>query len=201
MLKLYHNPQSRSTVVHYMLHELGEPFEIVPIDLHKKEQKSPEFLKINPMGKIPVLIDGDVVITENPAILTYLADRYPKAGLAPAFDAPERGRYLRWMFFYGSVFEPACIDLALKRETPPSMSGWGNPEDVFDTVSATLIPGPWLLGDRFSAADVMVGSGIGYMLGFNVVPKRPEYLAYVERLEARPAHKAAKAADKIRMDG
>lgn len=201
MLTLYHNPQSRSTVVHYMLHELGVPFEIAPIDLTKKEHKTPEFLKINPMGKIPVLRDGDTIITENPAILTYLADKYPKAGLAPAVDSPDRGAYLRWMFFYGSCFEPACIDHSLKRETPPSMSGWGSYDDVLNAISAALKPGPWLLGDRFSAADVMVGSGIAYMLGFNVIPDRPEYLAYVERMKARPAHKAAVAADVARMAG
>ncbi|MCC7250879.1 glutathione S-transferase family protein [Hyphomicrobium sp.] len=201
MLTLYHNPQSRSTIVHYMLHELGEPFEVVPVDLKMGEQKSTDFLKINPMGKIPVLRDDDTIVSESPAILTYLADKYPKAGLAPPVDAPERGRYLKWMFFYGSCFEPAMVDVSLKRETPPSMAGWGKPADVLDTLSAALIPGPWLLGDRFSAADVLVGSGIAYMLGFKVLPDRPEYLAYVERLSARPAHKAAQAADAARLAG
>ena len=199
MLTLYHNPQSRSTTVHYMLHEIGEPFEIVPIELKTGEHKRPEFLKINPMGKLPVLRDGDVIITETPAILTYLADKYPEAGLAPAIDSPERATYLRWLFFYGSCFEPALIDLALKRETPPSMSGWGNPEHVLDTLSAALKPGPWLLGERFTAADVMMGSGVAYMLGFKVLPERPEFVEYAARIEARPARKAAKAADQIRL--
>lgn len=199
MLTLYHNPHSRSAMVHYMLHELGEPFEIVPVDLQKGEHKSPEFLKLNPMGKIPVLRDGDVVVTEVPAILTYLADKYPKAGLAPAIDAPERGAYLRWMFFYGSCVEPAATDHYLKRETPPSTAGWGKLDDVLDTLSAGLAPGPWLLGERFSAADVLIGSGLGYMLPFNLIPERQEYVAYVERLEARPAHKAARAADAARL--
>lgn len=201
MLTLYHNPHSRSMIVHYMLHELGEPFEIVPIDLKAGEQKTPEFLEINPMGKIPVLRDGDAIVTEAPAILVYLADKYPKAGLAPAIDAPERGRYLKWMFFYGSCFEPGMVDLSLKRDTPPSMAGWGAPADVLDTLSAALIPGPWLLGERFSAADVLLGSGIRYMLGFKVLPERPEYLSYVERIEARPAHGAATAADQARLAG
>lgn len=201
MLTLYHNPHSRSMIVHYMLHELGEPFEVVPIDLQRQEHKSPDFLALNSMGKIPVLRDDDVIVTEAPAILTYLADRYPNAGLAPAIESPDRGRYLKWMFFYGSCFEPAMIDISLKRETPPSMAGWGKPADVLDTLSAALIPGPWLLGDRFTAADVLIGSGMAYMLGFKVLPDRPEYLAYVERLEARPAHKAAKAADAARLAG
>lgn len=201
MLTLYHNPQSRSTVAHTMLHELGEPFEIVPVDLQKREHKTPEFLELNPMGKIPVLRDGGIVVTENPAILTYLADKYPKAGLAPAIDAPERGAYLRWMFFYGSCFEPACTDIFMKRDSPASTVGWGNPEDVLNTLSAGLRPGPWLLGERFSAADVMFGSGLAYMLGFKVIPERPEYAAYVERLQSRPAHKAALAADQARTAG
>ena len=172
MLTLYHNPHSRSATVHYMLHELGEPFEIVPIDLRAGEQKSPAFLKINPMGKLPVLRDGDVIVTETPAILVYLADKYPKAGLAPAIDDADRGAYLRWLFFYGSCFEPAMMDLSQKRVTPPTVSGWGKPEDVLDTLSAGLKPGPWLLGDRFSAADVMVGSGVAFMLGFKILPER-----------------------------
>jgi glutathione S-transferase len=201
MLTLYHNPHSRSTTVHYMLHELGEPFEIVPINLKAGEHKTPDFLKINPMGKLPVLRDGDTIVTETPAILVYLADKYPKAGLSPAVDAPERGAFLRWMFFYGSCFEPALMDLSLKRESPPSMAGWGKPEDVLNTLSAGLKPGPWLLGERFSAADVMVGSGVAFMLMFKVLPERPEYLEYAARLEARPARKAAKAADQARLSG
>ncbi|WP_072396914.1 glutathione S-transferase family protein [Hyphomicrobium sp. CS1GBMeth3] len=201
MLTLYHNPHSRSMIVHYMLHELGEPFEIEPIDLKAGDQKKPDFLSLNPMGKIPVLRDDDVIVTEAPAILTYLADKYSKGGLAPAIDAPDRARYLKWMFFYGSCFEPAMVDISLKRDTPPSMAGWGKPADVLDTLSAALIPGPWLLGDSFSAADVLIGSGIGYMLGFNVLPERPEYVAYWERIQARPAHKAAKAADAATLAG
>lgn len=201
MLKLYHNPQSRSATVHYMLHELGEPFEIVPIDLKAQEHKSPKFLKINPMGKLPVLVDGDVIVTETPAILLYLADKYPNAGLAPAIDDPQRGAFLRWLFFYGSCFEPALADLFMKRESPASTVGWGKPADVLDTLSLGLTPGPWLLGDRFSAADVMVGSGVAFMLGFKVLPERPEYVAYAARLEDRPARKAAKAADAARMAG
>lgn len=194
MLTLYHNPHSRSTVVHYMLHELGEPFEIAPIDLKAGEQKSPAFLKINPMGKIPVLRDGATIVTESPAILVYLADKFPKAGLAPLLTDPERGAYLRWMFFYGSCFEPACIDLAMKRETPPSMSGWGKPGDALDTLSGALTSRPWLLGDRFSAADVLTGSGLAYMMGFKVIPERPEYRDYVQRMQARPAYQASQAA-------
>ena len=201
MLTLYHNPHSRSTIVHYMLHELGEPFEIVPVDLKAGDHKTPEFLKLNPMGKIPVLADGDTIVTEAPAILIYLADKYPKAGLAPKIEDRDRAAYLRWMFFYGSCFEPACIDLSMQRETPPSTAGWGKPADMLDTLSAGLKPGSWLLGERFSAADVLLGSGIGYMLSFNVLPKRPEHLDYVARIAARPAHQAAVAADKARLSG
>ena len=201
MLTLYHNPQSRSTTVHYMLHEIGVPFDIVPIDLKAGEQKSAEFLKTNPMGKIPVLTDGDRIITETPAIVAYLADRYPDAGLAPAIDDPDRAAYLRWLFFYGSCFEPACIDKALSRETPSSMGGWGTPDDVLRTLAAALKPGPWLLGERFTAADVMMASGVAYMLGFKILPDWPEFVEYAARIEARPARQAAKAADAARATG
>lgn len=201
MLKLYHNPQSRSTTVHTMLHELGEPFEIVPVDFKRGDHKRPEFLKLNPMGKIPLLIDGDVVVTETPAILAYLADKYPKAGLAPAVDAPERGPYLRWLFFYGSCVEPSVMDHFLKRESPPANAGWGKYDDVVETLSAALKPGPWLLGPRFSAADVMMGSGLGYLVGFKVLPERPEFVDYISRFQARPAFQAAKAADAAQFAG
>ncbi|AHB49584.1 glutathione S-transferase [Hyphomicrobium nitrativorans NL23] len=201
MLTLYHNPQSRSTTVHTMLHEIGEPFELVAVDLKAGEQKSDAFLKINPMGKIPVLLDGDLIVTETPAILTYLADRYPDAGLAPAIDDPDRAAYLRWLFFAGSCFEPAAIDKALNRETPSSMGGWGTPDDVFRTLAAALKPGPWLLGERFTAADVMMGSGVAYMLGFKIIPEWPEFVDYAARIEARPARQAAKAADEARAGG
>lgn len=146
------------------------------------------------MGKIPVLRDGATIVTESPAILVYLADKFSKAGLAPALTDPDRGAYLRWMFFYGSCFEPACIDLAMKRETPPSMSGWGKPGDALDTLSDALTSRPWLLGDRFSAADVLTGSGLAYMMGFKVIPERTEYVDYVKRMQARPAYQASQAA-------
>lgn len=201
MLTLYHNPQSRSAIVHTMLHELGEPFEVVPIDFQKRDNKSPEFLKLNPMGKIPVLKDGDTVVSEAPAILTYLADKYPKAGLAPAIDAPERGPYLKWMFFYGSCFEPAATDHYMKRESPPTTVGWGTLDNVLDTLSAALEPGRWLLGQRFSAADVLMAQGLGYMLGFKIIPERPEHARYVARYQARPAFQAARAADQARASG
>lgn len=198
MLTLYHNPHSRSAVAHTMLHEIGEPFEIVPIDLQKNEQKSPEFLKLNPMGKIPVLKDGETIVTESPAILLYLADKFPNAGLAPATDAPDRGAFLKWMFFYGSCIEPAATANYLKLDIPASTAGWGTLDDVLSTLSLGLDPGPWLLGEHFSAADVLIGSGLGYLMGFKLIPERPEFVDYVARMEARPAYHAAKAADAAR---
>lgn len=195
MLTLYHAPNTRSTCAHFMLHEIGEPFEVKVLNLQKGEHKSPSYLAINPMGKVPALSDGGAIITELPAILTYLADRYPRAGLAPAIDAPDRGAYLRWMFFNGSVFEPAMIDHSLKRESPARQAGWGTFEAVLDTLSKGLANGPWLLGERFSAADVLLGSGVNYMLAFKVLPERPEFVAYAERVRQRPGYQAAAAAD------
>lgn len=195
MLKLYHSPMSRSTTVHWMLRELGEPFELIPVDLKAGEHKSPAFLALNPMGKLPTLLDDDVVVTETAAILTYLADRYPKAGLAPAIDAPARAAYLRWMFFSAICIEPAVLDRYLQRETPPSMAGWGSYATVVQTLAGLVGPDRFVLGDRFSAADVYLGSTLGYLLQFKLLEERPEFTGYVARLRERPAWQAARAAD------
>ncbi len=201
MLTLYHAPNSRSATALYMLHELGEPFELEILDLKKGEHKSADYLAINPMGKVPALKDGAALVTELPAILVYLADKYPRTGLAPAIDAPERGPYLKWMFFNGSCLEPAVMDKFMQRESPPSTAGWGTFDDVIGTLAAGLKPGPWLLGEKFSAADVLIGSALRYMLGFKILPERPEFVAYVERLQARPAFQKALADEKARAGG
>lgn len=195
MLVLYHSPHSRSTTAHWMLNEIGEPFELRPIDLQNGEQKSPEFLAINPMGKLPTLTDDGVVVTEAAAVVAYLADRYPKAKLAPAFDAPERATYLRWMFFAASCIEPAVMDNYLKRETPPASAGWGSLDAVVQTLAGAIGPDRFVLGDTFSAADVYIGSTLRYLLQFNLMPKRPEFTGYVERLKQRPAWQKTLAAD------
>ena len=195
-IDFYYNPHSRAAIVHWMLEEVGVPFRMHVLRLDKAEHKTPEFLAINPMGKLPTIKHGDVVVTEYPAICCYLADVFPAAGLAPAIGDPRRGPYLRWLFFTGSCIEPAIADHALKREPgKPSMMGYGSYEDVMNTAALAAKDGPYLLGDMFSAADVSFGSGILFGMMFGIIQPRPEFVAYAEQLKKRPAYQRAKAKD------
>jgi len=195
-ITLYHGSPSRSSTVLWMLEELGEPYELKLLDLKKGEQRQPAYLAVNPMGKVPALIHDGVLITEVGAICTYLADAYPRAGLAPAVDDPLRGPYLRWMFFQGNCLEPALIDRALKREPgQASMMPYGDVDTTVETVARAVAKGPWFLGDRFTALDVYFGSAIRWTLQFGILPARPEFTAYRDRLMQRPAYSRAEAKD------
>ena len=185
-MKLYYNPQSRATVAKWMLDECGADYEIVPIDLQKREQKSPEFLQINPSGKLPALVDGDSKLFENVAICLYLADKFPEAGLAPKLGAPERGRYLSLMVYSTSQLEPSMGDALMELDTAPSR-GWTDFEAVQDVIAHELGDGAYLFGDWFTAADVMIGSMFMWKRTFGGPPGRPNIEAYVDRLLQRPA--------------
>ena len=187
-LTLYHAAPSRSSTVLWMLEELGQPFEVVMLDLKKGEQREPAYLAINPMGKVPAVKHGDTIITESAAICTYLADEFPAAKLAPAIGDRARGTYLRWMFFHGSAFEPAVIDHALKREPGDrQMLPYGDYDSTMTVLARALAKGPYLLGETFSAADVQMGSSLRWTMTFGIVPQRPEFVRYVELLSKRPA--------------
>ncbi len=193
---LFYSPQSRAAGVHALLHELNADFELHLLNLKTGDSRKPEFLAVNPMGKVPAIQHGDAVVTEQAAVYMYLADLYPEARLAPALGDALRGPYLRWMVFYGSCFEPAMVDKALKRDpAPQGMSPYGDYDTVLRAVQQQLSKGPWLLGETFTAADVLWGSALTWMLGFKLVPETPELKAYVERLAARPAIQRAKAKD------
>jgi len=193
---LFHAPDSRSGAVRILLEELGINYDLHVLDLKRKEQRDAAYLAVNPMGKVPAILHDGVLVTEQPAIFIYLADLVPQAGLAPALDDPLRGAWLRWIAFYGSSFEPAIIDRALQRApAPPSLSPYGDYDTMLATFTAQLRAGPWLLGERFSSADILWGSALGWMTVFGLVPKLPEIVAYVERLQARPAARKAAAAD------
>jgi glutathione S-transferase len=195
-LTLYHAAPSRSSTVLWMLEELGQPFELIVLDLKKGQQREPAYLAVNPMGKVPAVKHGDTVITESAAICTYLADTFPGAKLAPAIGDAARGSYLRWMFFYGSSFEPAVIDHAMKREPGDrQMLPYGDYNSTMDVLAGALAKGPYLLGDAFSAADVQMGSGLRWTMKFGIVPQRPEFVRYVELLGKRPALLRAVARD------
>jgi len=188
----YHNPQSRAAMVHLMLEECGADYKIVPIDFSKGENRTPEFLAIDPMGKLPTLIHKGVVLTEAPAIIAYLADLYPQANLAPPVGDPRRGTYYRWLFFGGSCFEPAILDKATGRPAPErGMAGYGSYEDVLNALKTALNPGPWLLGDQYTAADVYVASEINWAMMFGAPGLKGDKVFddYAARLTARPAYK------------
>lgn len=192
-LVLHHHPYSRAATVVWMLEEIGQPYTLQTVDILKGAQKSAEHLKLNPMGKLPVLVDGDTVVSETAAIGMYLADRYALGRLAPACDDPARGAYLRWCVYAPSVIEPGCLARAAKWEFKPGQAGWGTYESIIDTLTTGLSEGPWLLGERFTMADVIVGSTVRWMLQFKMMDPTPALQGYAERLEARPALIAANA--------
>ena len=190
-ITFYTNPMSRGRIVHWLLEELGVPYDMKILDFEKREHKSPEYLKINPMGKVPAIVHRGIAVTEAAAICTYLADAYPSAGLAPALDDPQRGTYLRWLFFGAGCVEPAIVDKLCNRPAVERKGalGYGSYEDTLDALETALKPGPWILGGRFSAADIYVGSQIQWGLMVKALEPRPLFLQFVERIGARPAMK------------
>jgi glutathione S-transferase len=195
-ITLFHAPHSRSGAVRTLLEELGAPYALEVVNLKAGETRTPRYLAINPMGKVPAILHGDALVTEQVAITIYLADLFPQAGLAPAADDPLRAPYLRWLAFHGACFEPAMIDLALKREPAPhSMSPYGDYDTMLATLTRQLRAGPYLLGERFSAADVLWACALGWTTGFKLVPELPEVMDYIARMNARPAFQRATALD------
>lgn len=194
MMKLYWSPRSRSFSGLWLMEETGQPYERVLTDISTGAQKTPEFLAINPMGKVPTITDGDVSVSEAAAICAYVADRYPEAKLAPPIGDPRRGKYLQWLFFSPGCIEPAIIQIFTKIDVPTSTAAWGSATQVFDVLDAALEKGPFLLGDTFSAADIMIGSGLNFAIRlFKMVPTRPSFDRYIDACSARPAFQRATA--------
>jgi glutathione S-transferase len=187
----YHNPMSRGRMVHWMLEEVGAPYRIEVVRFDKGENKKPAYLAVNPMGKIPAIKHRGIVVTETGAIITYLADAFPAAKLAPAMDDPARGTYLRWMFFGQGCIEPAVIDRMLARPPSdnPTALGYGNYDDVVNVIDQALTPGPYILGNRFSAVDVYIGSQLGFGMMVKCLEPRPIFQSYLALLSQRPAYK------------
>jgi len=195
-LTFFHAPNSRSGATRILLEELGAPYDLHVLNLKKNEQRAPSYLAVNPMGKVPAIVHDDALVTEQPAIFIYLADLFPEAGLAPALGDPLRGPYLRWLAFYGSSFEPAINDVAMKREpAPPMMCPYGDFDTMLATLTRQLRAGPYLLGERFSAADVLWGTALGWITMFKLVPELPEVMTYIDRVSSRPAARRAAEAD------
>ena len=195
-LTLHHSPNTRSTGALILLEELGAPYKLHLLNMKAGEQRQPAYLAINPMGKVPAVTHGDALVTEQVAVFLYLADLFPQAGLAPAIGDPLRGPYLRWMAFYGSCFEPALIDKAQKREpAAPSMSPYSDYDTMLKTLTDQLGKGSYLLGERFSAADLLWGTALSWTVMFGLVPELPVIKAYMERVNTRPAVLRARAKD------
>jgi glutathione S-transferase len=196
-LTLYHAAPSRSSIARWMLEEVGEPYDLHVLKLMQGEQRKPDYLAVNPMGKVPALKHGDAVITEAAAICTYLADEYPQARLNIPIGDPRRGIYLKWLFFGPSCVEAATTDRAFPRAEQPhrGMLGYGNFDTVMDVVAKAVAKGPYLMGEQFTAADVVIGSGLRWGMTFDLLPKRAEFVEYVQRLEKRPALQRATALD------
>ena len=192
----FHSPQSRSAGTRALLEELGADYDLHVLDLKAGEQREPAYLAVNPMGKVPAIHHGGALVTEQPAVFIYLADLYPAAKLAPPLGDPLRGPYLRWLVFYGSCFEPAMVDKSMQREpAPPSTCGYGDYDTMLKTLTDQLEKGPYLLGDTFSAADVLWGTALNWTTLFKLVPELPVIRAYIDRVLARPAMQRAAAKD------
>lgn len=200
-LVFFTNPQSRGRIVHWMMEELGEPYRTVWLD-YGAPMKSADYLAVNPMGKVPALRHGDVVVTESAAICAYLADRFPDRGLAPPPGSAARAAYYRWLFFCAGPLEAATTARALKWQVPEgrgSMVGFGSYEATIDALETALQSGPHVCGEAFTAADVMLGSALGWGMMFGTIDKRPRFEAYVGRVMQRDAAKRANAINEARM--
>ncbi len=194
---LYTNPQSRGRIARWMLEEIGEPYRVEVLG-YAGAMKTPEYLALNPMGKVPTVVHRGVPVTECAAICAYMADAFPAAGLAPALDDPARATYLRWMFFGAGPLEAAVTAKALGLLAPEEragMAGYGTFERTVDALEAAVSSDPYVLGERFSAVDVYLGAQIGWGLQFKSLPERPTFTAYAQRIMSRPAAVRAAALD------
>ena len=200
-ITFYTNPMSRGRIVRWMLEELGEPYETVLLD-YGTTMKAPEYLAINPMGKVPAIKHGDTVVTEGGAICAYLADAFPEKNLAPPPGDPRRAPYYRWMFFSAGPVEAVITGKALGLLAPAdkkAMAGYGSYEETIDALEQAVSRTPYIVGDQFTAADVYVGSQIGWGMMFGIVDKRPAFAEYVGRLQSRPAAQRANQIDDAAM--
>ena len=196
MIKLYWFPRTRASRILWLLEELRQPFEVVKLDIRSAEARAdPGFRAASPMGKVPAIADGDARVADSAAIALYLADRYPQAGLAPPVGDPLRASYLYWTVFTASAIEPAMMEKFNGWQVNPASCGWGNWDRVIETLLQGLGDADWLVGNRFSAADVLVGSSVYFMRLFGALPREAKLEAYADRCVARPAYARALARD------
>ncbi len=193
-ITLYYNPQSRAQLTRWLLEEIGVPYAIAPVGYEDGTMRTPEFLAISPLGKIPAIVDDGQAVSEQIAIAIHLADKYKAPhDLAPGVNDPQRGDYLRWIAFNANV-EAAMMQKFAGFEMNPRSAGWGSVQQVVDVLKHRVAAAsPWLLGERFTAADVVLGGGLNYAVTFGAFPDLPEFSTYLQRLTARPAYRKVNA--------
>lgn len=206
-LVLYHVVPSRSMSIHWMLEEIGEPYTLRVLDRKKGENRTPEYLALNPAGKVPTLVHNGVAISEGAAICCYLADEFPKAKLNVPIGHPLRGVYLKWLFYGPSCLEPAIIDRRFPRaeikdidpELVRGSIGWGNYETVLSILKSAVSNATYIMGEQFTAADIVIGGGIRWGMFTKLLPELPEFKTYVDRINLRPAYIRSSTKDRELM--
>jgi glutathione S-transferase len=187
-ITLFHSPQSRSSGALTLLEELGTPYKLHVLNMKAGEQRRPEYLAINPLGKVPAILHRGELVTEQVAIFIYLADLFPAAGFAPVIGDTRRGAYLRWLIYYASCYEPALVDRAMQREPAPhATSPYGTFDTMLETIVSQIRDQPYLLGDTISAADILWGNALNWGVMFKLVPEEKAVIDYVARIVQRPA--------------
>jgi len=195
-ITLYYSPQSRAAGTRVLLEELGAPYDLHVLNMKAGEQRRPAYLAINPLGKVPAIDHRGALVTEQVAIAIYLADLFPEAGLTPARDDVRRGPFLRWIAYYGASFEPALIDRFMKNTPPPiTQSPYADYDTMLGALETQLARGPYVLGERMTAADILWGVAFNWTLAFGLVPKKDVFVRYAERITSRPAFQRITAAD------
>lgn len=195
-ITLHYAPQTRAFCIRLLLEELGVPYDLHVLNVRRGDQLTPDYLAINPMGKVPAISHRGEVVTEQGAITLYLADLYPEAGLTPTIGDPRRAAFLRWTVFYGASFEPALVDHAMKRPPMPRMTApYADYETVVSVVNDHIARTPYWLGDSFTAADTLWGSALVWVTTFGILEKTPAIAAYIERVTSRPAFQRVRAAE------
>lgn len=189
-LVLFHAPQTRSSGTRFILEELGASYELHVLNMKAGEQREPAYLQVNPLGKVPAILHGDALITEQVAIAIYLGDLFPEAGLTPALDDPRRGPYLRWLVYYASCFEPAIVDRYMQRDpASPSTSPYGDFDTMLSTIVAEITDKPYLLGEEPTVADLLWGTAFNWTTMFGMVERTEVIGRYIDRITSRPAYR------------
>ena len=194
MITLYHAPRSRASRFIFLLEELGTPYELQEVSIRRGDGSGAlDTANPHPHGKVPVIRDGETIVYESAAIALYLTDKFPQAGIGPVVGAAKRGAYLTWLAYYAGVMEPAWMSAFMKWEVRRGTAGWVKTDEVMELVNATLEKDPYILGETFSAADILIATTFKLFMGSPLLEKTPLLEGYVNRVTSRPAYVRAQA--------